>query len=112
MSYLPVKRNVLYRGRRVGEKRGDTAVTADDRPLDPRTDLYQHSQRLDWGSGGDEAAQLSLALLSHHVGISSRALSEHQAFKWSVVARLPIEGWTLTSDEIADALERIERARR
>ena len=83
-------------------------VTVDDRPLDPRLDLQRHSPTgFEWGYGGSGPAQLALAILADHLADNEQALNFYQRFKWAVVAELPRQEWTLTSDEIDTALHEI-----
>jgi len=89
---------------------GTTAVLVDrTRLLDPRLDLQQHSpEGFDWGYGEGGPAQLALALLADHLGDDARALALYKHFKRRIVWKLPGAGWTLTSADIDEALEKIE----
>jgi hypothetical protein len=92
-----------YRGRREGQV---TEVTVDNRPLDPRLDLWNHSPTgFEWGYGGSGPAQLALALLADHMTDEEQAVSLHQDFKRVVVARLPYRGWELTGSQMNAWLE-------
>ncbi len=94
-----------YEGKRVGYA---AVVTVDGRPLNPRLDLWNHSPSgFEWGYCGSGPAQLALGLLSDHLGNDRQALDLYQRFKWAVVAEWPYRGWTLTSLEIDQALQRI-----
>ena len=76
-------------------------VTVDDRPLNPRFDLWNHSPTgFEWGYGGSGPAQLALALLADCIGNDEQATELHQEFKRKVVANLEGRGWTMTSHEI------------
>ena len=87
-----------YAGRRQGYA---AIVTVDERPLNPRLDLWNHSPTgFEWGYGGSGPAQLALALLAHHLGDDDAAVVLHQEFKRAVVARFNRRGWTCTSDQI------------
>ena len=91
-----------YEGHREGHA---VEVTVDGRPLSPRFDLWNHSPTgFEWGYGGSGPAQLALALLADHFGDDEQALSLYQLFKFAVVAKLPRDGWSLTSDAITQAL--------
>lgn len=84
-------------------------VTVNGRPLNPRLDLWNHSPTgFEWGYGGSGPAQLALALLADHLGNDEAAVSLHQDFKSQVVASLPYRGWTLTSEQLHNALARLE----
>ena len=83
-------------------------VTVDGGPLDPRLDLRNHSPTgFEWGYGGSGPAQLALAALADHLGDDAEALRLYQDFKFAVVAKLPHESWTLSSEDIDDALRRL-----
>lgn len=100
----------MYIGRR---KENDTeviyldGVNPHEQPLNPRTDLFNHSPTgLEWGYNGSGPAQLALAILAHHAG-DTIALRHHQQFKQNIVTRLPAEGWTLTKTEVERWLKAI-----
>lgn len=101
----------VYLGTRTGAgvvvavttKSGDGVIRW--RPLDPRFDLLNHSPHLEWGGGGRASAQLALAILADLFESAERALELHHRFKLAVVARLPYEGWKLSSREIEAAVE-------
>lgn len=94
-----------YYGRRTDD---GVMVTVNGLPLEPRSDLHNHSpDGFEWGYGGSGPAQLALAILSHHLGGHDAALLLHQPFKWAVVACLPEKEWTLSSQEIDLALSTI-----
>ena len=91
-----------FEGRREGHV---AVVTVNGRSLKPRLDLRNHSPTgFEWSYGGSGPAQLALAILADHLGDDERALTLYQQFKWHVVAALPQSGWTLTSDDIDEAL--------
>ena len=51
-------------------------------PLEPRTDLKNHSETgFSWGWTGSEASQLALALLADALGDDKKALKHYQQFK-------------------------------
>ncbi len=89
---------------------GTTAVLVDNvRLLDARLDLRHHSDGpFEWGYGESGPAQLALALLADHLGDDDRAVALYKHFKRRVVWKLPAGGWTLTADDIAAALDKIE----
>jgi hypothetical protein len=94
-----------YEGKRLGYA---AVVTVDGRPLRLRLDLWNHSPSgFEWGYCGSGPSQLALALLADHLGDDRKALDLYQRFKWAVVAEWPYRGWTLTSEEIDQALLRI-----
>jgi hypothetical protein len=96
-----------YEGRREGCA---ALVRVNGRPLNPRLDLWNHSPTgFEWGYCGSGPAQLALAILADHLSVDRQALDIYQHFKWAVVAELPKNGWTLTSREIDQSLERIRK---
>ena len=95
-----------YEGRREGYA---VIVTVDDRRLNPRLDLWNHSPTgFEWGYCGSGPAQLALAILADHCGNDEQAFNFHHRFKWAVVAELPRRRWTLTSDEIDRVLRSLQ----
>jgi hypothetical protein len=96
--------------RYVGIREGHAVtVTVDGRRLNPRRDLWNHSPSgFEWGYGGSGPAQLALAILADHCGNDERALNLYQRFKWAVIAELPGRGWTLTSEEIEQTLQKLQ----
>ena len=91
------------------------AVTVTDggtsKSLDPRFDLRTHSpDGFEWGYGGSGPAQLALALAADVLADDEAALGVYQRLKFRVIGRLPAEGWTLTADELADAVRTLQAA--
>lgn|SRR5579885_1943873 len=74
----------------------------DRRPLDPRTDIINHSPTgFAWGYSGSGPAQLALAILVDALGDERWAERLHHEFKRRVVANWPPDAdWTITSDEV------------
>ena len=102
---LPSK---IYEGRR---HNGETSVTVNGRELNPRLDLRNHSPTgFEWGYAGSGPAQLALAIMADHLADDFAALRLYQDFKFSVIARLPHDGWTLPSEEIERALHDLQEA--
>jgi len=96
----------IYKGIREGYV---AEVTVDDRPLNPRLDLWNHSPTgFEWSYGGSGPAQLALALLADHLGNDQIAINAHQDFKRAVIANLPRRGWTLTTRQIQQAFEALQ----
>jgi hypothetical protein len=85
-----------------------TTIDADgsthSRLLDPRHDICNHSPSFEWGGGGRGSAQLALAILAEYLEDPALALELHQSFKVRVVAVLPYEGWTLSDEDVAEAI--------
>ena len=95
-----------YRGVREGYA---ADVTVNGRPLNPRLDLVNHSPTgFEWGYRGSGPAQLALAILADHLRDDERVLRVHQDFKEAVIARLPHGSWTITGEEINQALRKIK----
>ena len=88
-----------YEGRREGYA---VIVTVNSRRLDPRN---QSPTGFEWGYGGSGPAQLALAILADHLADDEQAFNLHHRFKWMVIAELPKRHWTLTSQEIDQALQ-------
>ena len=81
------------------------------RGLDPRLDLRNHSPAgFEWGYGGSGPAQLALALAADVLGDDEAALGVYQRLKVRLVSRLPADGWTLTEEELAEALRSLRDA--
>lgn len=88
-----------YIGRRREQNSWEVFVRdgSQNKPLNPRNDLYNHSPTgFAWGYGGSGPAQLALALLADATGDDRFALDVYQSFKWAHIARLPQEtGWEM-----------------
>ena len=93
---------------------GSSSVEGCGRDLDPRLDLRTHSPAgFEWGYGGSGPAQLALALAwPTLLGDDEAALGVYQRLKFRLVSRLPADGWTLTEDELAEALREAGGERR
>jgi Family of unknown function (DUF6166) len=89
-----------YHGERT--KQG-CVVTVDGRPLRMRSDLSGNATTaFDWGYIG--GCQLSLALLSDFFGSDPKAMAMAEVFEQQVIARLPVNSWTLTDAAFRAAL--------
>ena len=74
---------------------------------EPSLRLAHHSVNFDWGYSGEGPAQLALALLFHHTGQATTALSCYRKFMWDVVVCWPKRGtWVFRSEEMDLWLER------
>jgi hypothetical protein len=78
------------------------------RPLPLRHDLRLHSAEFNWGYGGSGPAQLSLALAAEVTGDDEAAQDVYQQLKRKVVGRLPEDGWTLSEDQLRQAIREIQ----
>lgn len=96
-----------YRGRR--RPGGAVFVTVDGRALARVSRLFNHSSSFEWGYGGSGPAQLALAILAHHLGVNGHdlAVKLHHAFKRTVVATLPREEWSMTSEYVEASVRRL-----
>jgi hypothetical protein len=91
-----------YKGLRGGHL---VQVTVDGRPLSPRQDLWNHSPTgFEWGYGGSGPAQLALAILADLLEDDEAAIELHQDFKSVVISSLPQPGWTLTEEQVRQAI--------
>jgi hypothetical protein len=90
----------VYHGWR--DQNGIAHVEADDRPLELRLDLGDHSPTgFEWGYGGSGPAQLALALLADALGDDALALRLHQRFKWKSIAPIPRDReWWMTDKQV------------
>jgi hypothetical protein len=92
------------------ECRGECHVKVDDRPLQIRLDLANHSPTgFEWGYYGSGPAQLSLAILADALGDPDEALHWYQAFKEAVVAHLSREEWSMTEQQVQMHVESLRR---
>jgi hypothetical protein len=81
------------------------------RPLDLRHDLRHHSSEFNWGYGGSGPAQLALALAADVLGDDEAAQDVYQRLKFRVVGRLPEDGWSLTENQLRNAIGQIQQER-
>ncbi len=97
----------VYRG--IRKETGELAVTVNEKTLDPRLDLWNHSPTgFECGYVGSGPAQLALAILADHLGDDKKAVALHQQFKWALIANLPRErGWRLTESNVAKVVQAI-----
>jgi hypothetical protein len=77
------------------------------RPLDLRC----HSLEFNWGYGGSGPAQLALALAADVLGNDEAAQDVYQRLKFRVVGRLPEDGWSLTENQLRNAIRQIQQDR-
>jgi hypothetical protein len=79
-------------------------------PLAPRLDLKNHSPTgFEWSYLGSGPSQLALALVADCCGDRLAVPAVYQAVKAALVARLPHEGWTLTEQQITEAVSAAAR---
>ena len=85
-------------------------VTVDGRPLPEHYEVKQFTTwGFEWTYEGESPQQLALAILYDHLGDKIRAMGLSEPFMKLIVANLDND-WTLTSPEIDQAIQRIERA--
>jgi hypothetical protein len=78
-----------------------------DLPL--RLDLRNHSPTgPEWGYGGSGPAQLALALAADVLGDDEAAQTVYQQLKFKLVGRLPHDGWSLTEEQLRQAIQEIQ----
>lgn len=79
-------------------------------PLDPRTDLRNHSPSgFAWGYNGSGPAQLALAVLADCLQDDGRASRLYQPFKEDVIAHLDQGAeWTMTREAVREAVAKLE----
>ena len=81
-------------------------VTVDGKPLDPKFDVKTFSKTgFEWTYAGAGPRQLALAILSDHLGDTSKALELSEAFTRDVVAFLD-NAWRMDSAEIDASLKK------
>lgn len=80
------------------------------RDLAMRNDVRNHSpDGAEWGYSGSGPAQLSLAILCDALGDTGRAERVYQRFKARVIAAITTDRWTLTGEEVREAVAALER---
>jgi Family of unknown function (DUF6166) len=105
-----------YSGYRVLDGRGNPVAMkvtvheegSEARELPLRHDLRLHSSEFNWGYSGSGPAQLALALAADVLGDDEAAQDVYQSLKFKVVGRLSHDGWTLTEDQIRQAILNIQ----
>jgi hypothetical protein len=106
----------IYKGRRSTDEKQNVVVVIDDkgtRTVAPRYDLANHSpDGYEWGYEGSGPAQLALALCADVLDDDVRALRVYQRVKRRIIAPLAADLWTLTEQEVRDAIEFAEHASR
>jgi hypothetical protein len=106
---LPGRPMKTYEGKR---NMDGLVVTVDGQRLDEHYAVKQFtSWGFEWTYEGVSPQQLSLAILYDHLGDQERAIRLSEPFMKKIVADLDND-WTLRSDEVARAIEEIERTQR
>ena len=78
--------------------------------MDLRLDLRNHSPSgFEWGYAGSGPAQLSLALAADVLADDDQAQAIYQDLKFKVIGRLPHVQWTLTEDQLRQAIQQIQQ---
>ena len=70
-----------------------------------------HSQAFNWGFGGSGPAQLALALAADVLGDDEAARQVYQPLKFRLIGRLPRDGWSLTEEQLRQAIADIQQER-
>ncbi len=77
--------------------------------LNPRLDLGSYATSLAWGYRGPGALQLALALAADATGDDRRAMRVAESLSWHLVRHLGHQ-WSLTREEVVEAVEYCEQA--
>jgi len=96
----------LYRGIRITHIETEVYVNdgEEERPLDPRLDLFPHSPGgFNWGYGGSGPSQLALAILVDCCG-ETTALELYHDFVREKIALIKEPDWIITEEEIYEWL--------
>ena len=96
-----------YRGFRDAGGQVHVLVIDERRGQHPLPHFVRHSPSgFEWGYSGSGPADLARSILAEHLGGHIAPVPRiYQLFKFTVIARLPREAWTLTHDEVALWLE-------
>jgi len=97
----------IYHGWRDGN--GTAHVTADDKPLNARFDLDNHSPNgFEWGYAGSGPAQLALAMVADATGNDGLALRVHQHFKRKLIQHLDQESdWVISAEQVREIAKQL-----
>jgi len=92
-----------YYACRVG---GVTAVTVNNKPLDPRLDVFKISDgAFGWGSGSNEAVQLAFAILLDSLGDENSAKELCYSFRSQVLSTFGSDMWTITRTDVLELVK-------
>ena len=64
----------------------------------------------EWSYAGSGPAQLALALAADVLGDDDQAQDVYQQLKFKVISRLPHDQWTLTEDQLRQAIQQLQQA--
>lgn len=82
--------------------------THEAHPLPAGLQYVNHSPTgFEWGYLGSGPAQLAFAILLDHFGDLDQARVFYQAFKFDVIGGLSQDHWELTTEEVAEILNKI-----
>jgi hypothetical protein len=99
---------VIYRGYR-NTSLGAQVDRSDEKKLDPRWDLRNHSpDGFEWGYGGSGPSQLALAIIADTLRdrmpnkpeADRMTMMVYQDFKWHVIQGLAYNTWQLAQDAV------------
>lgn len=97
----------LYQGTRNDNQ---CLLTADSVALTPPANNNPEANQdngFEWGYAGRGPDRLALVILTHHFGSIGLALNHQKNFVDNVIAELPFDGWTMTSEDIENAISGI-----
>jgi hypothetical protein len=79
------------------------------RPLAARREIHNHSPTgFEWGCTGNGPAQLALALAADVLGNDMQAEEVYQQLTTEIVAHLPEGGWSMSEDQLRQAVRTIQ----
>ena len=99
---------VIYRGYR-NTSLGAQVDRSDEKKLDPRWDLRNHSpDGFEWGYGGSGPSQLALAIIAdtlrdrmpNKAEADRMTMTVYQDFKWHIIQGLSYNTWQLEQDAV------------
>ena len=108
MVTMTERNPVIYRGYRNTSK-GALVDRSDEKKLDPRADLIEHSpDGFEWGYGGSGPAQLALAIIAdtlrdrmpNKAEADRMTMTVYQDFKMHIIQGLSYNTWQLEQDAV------------
>jgi len=97
-----------YTGKRIN---GECIVEVTDHDTHKILPLYielmaSSPTGFEWGYGGSGPAQLAFAILMDLFQEQEKAWMYHQDFKWDVIAKLNLQQWEISEDDIKGYLRK------
>ena len=101
-------KDTIYRGECTPDEM-DWQVTVDNKHLNPRLDLSNHSpDGFSWGYSGSGPAQCALAILADYFQDDERAQYFYQEFKAAYLAKIDSNRcWLLTGEQLEVVMDNI-----